>query len=72
MINVFPCFRYFALNRHQALQTGRIYVHQNSNDGHFTIDELRDMVEHDRDTLVLHFGASLRGTRQFWSETEVI
>ena len=56
-----PCFRYFTLNtvmRHRALQTGRIYVHQNPNDGHLTIDELRDMVGHDRDTLsnrVLHF-----------------
>ena len=67
-----PRFRYFALNtqmRHRALQTGRIYVRQNPHDGHLSIDELREMVRHDGDALsnrVLHFGASLRGTRQFW------
>ena len=67
-----PRFRYFALNtqmRHRALQTGRIYVRQNPHDGHLSIDELREMVRHDGDALsnrVLHFGASLRGTLQFW------
>ena len=69
-----PRFRYFALNtlmRHRALQTGRIYVRQNPHDGHLTIDELRDMVGHGSDRLsnwVLHFGATLRGTRQFWQK----
>jgi len=66
-----PRFRYFALNtqmRHRALQTGRIYVRQNPEDGHLTVDELRELVEHNNQTLsnrVLHFGATLRGTRQF-------
>lgn len=66
-----PRFRYFALNtemRHRALQTGRIYVRQNPHNGHLAVDELRDMVRVS-ETLsnrVLHFSASLRGTRQFW------
>lgn len=69
-----PRFRYFALNtlmRHRALQTGRIYVRQNPHDGHLTIDELREMVGHESNTLsnrVLHFGSTLRGTRQFWQK----
>ena len=69
-----PRFRYFALNtqmRHRALQTGRIYVRQNPHDGHLSVDELREMVTRDSDALsnrILHFGASLRGTRQFWQK----
>ncbi len=62
--------RYFALNtemRHRALQTGRIYVRQNPHDAHLTVDELKNMVGNDAfSNRVLHFGASLRGTRQFW------
>lgn len=60
-----PRFRYFALNtqmRHQALQTGRIYVRQNPHDGHLSVYELREMVGHDIDVLsnrMLHFRASL-------------
>ena len=63
-----PRFRYFALNtqmRHRALQNGRIYVRQNPDDGHLSVDELRDMVGHSNQALsnrVLHFGATLRGT----------
>ena len=53
--------------RHRALQTGRIYVRQNPHDAHLTVDELKDMVGNDTfSNRVLHFGASLRGTRQFW------
>lgn len=57
--------------RHRALQTGRIYVQQNLHDGHLSVDELRGMVTHDSDALsnrILHFGANLRGTRQFWQK----
>jgi len=67
-----PRFRYFALNtimRHRALQTGRIYVRQNPHDGQLSVDDLRNMVEQDSNNLsnrILHFGSSLRGTRQFW------
>ena len=53
--------------RHRALQIGRIYVRQNPHDAHLSVDELRDMVGSDAfSNRVLHFGASLRGTRQFW------
>ena len=49
-----PRFRYFALNtqmRHRALQTGRIYIRQNPHDGHLSVDELREMIEHDSNAL---------------------
>ena len=55
--------------RHRALKTGRIYIRQNPDDGHLSVDELQDMVQHGSDRLsnqVLHFGNSLRGTHQFW------
>ena len=57
--------------RHRALQNGRIYVRQNPEDGHLTVDELREMVGQNHQALssrVLHFGATLRGTRQFWQK----
>lgn len=65
-------FRYFALNtemRWRAIQTGRIYVRQNPSDHHLSIDELRDMVGTEAEIFsnrVLHYAASLRGTRQYW------
>ena len=62
-------FRYFALNtemRYRALQIGRVYVHQNPHDAHFSVDKLREMVGQAFTNRVLHFGATLRGTRQFW------
>ena len=55
--------------RWRALQTGRIYVHQNPNDDHLSIEELRDMVGREAESFssqVLHYAASLRGTRQYW------
>ena len=65
-------FRYFALNtemRWRTLQTSRIYVHQNPSDHHLSIEELRDMVGREAENLsnrVLHYAATLRGTRQYW------
>lgn len=67
-------FWYFALNtemRWCALQTGRIYVHQNPEDAHLSVDELRDMVGHDGENFsscVLYFASSLQGTRQYWMQ----
>ncbi len=67
-----PRFRYFALNtemRWRALQTGRIYVRQHPHDAHLSVDELRDMVGREGEAFsncVLHYAASLRGTRQYW------
>ncbi len=38
-----------------------------SHDAHLSVDELKDMVGSDAfSNRVLHFGASVRGTRQFW------
>lgn len=65
-------FRYFALNtemRWCALQTGRVYVRQNPEDGHLSIEDLRDMIGHQGENFancVLHYAASLRGTKQYW------
>ena len=67
-------FRYFALNtemRWRALQSGRIYLHQNPDDDHLTIEELRDMVGRegvDYSTRVVHYASTLRGTRQYWTK----
>ena len=55
----------------RALQTGRIYVHQNPNDDHLSIEELRDVVGRKAESFssrVLHYAASLRGTRQYWMQ----
>ena len=67
-----PRFRYFALNtemRWRALQTGRVYIHQHPNDARLSLDELRDMVGREGEAFsncVLHYAASLRGTRPYW------
>ena len=55
--------------RWRALQTGRIYIRQNPDDDHLSIEELRDMVGREGENFsnrILHFAASLRGTRQYW------
>ena len=67
-----PRFRYFALNtemRWRALQAGRIYVRQHPLDARLSVEELRDMVGREGESFsnrVLHYAASLRGTRQYW------
>ena len=67
-----PRFRYFALNvemRWRALQTGRIHIYQHPHDASLSVDELRDMVGREGEAFsnrVLHYAASLRGTRQYW------
>ena len=67
-----PRFRFFALNtemRWRALQAGRIYIHQHPGDAQLSLDELRDMVGREREVFpnrVLHYAASLRGTKQYW------
>ena len=65
-------FRYFALNtemRWRALQTGRVYVRQNLEDAHLSVEQLRDMIGREGERFsnrVLYYAASLRGTRQYW------
>ena len=68
-----PRFRFFALNtemRWRALQTGRrVYVKQHPGDAQLSLDELRDMVGRQGESFcnrVLHYAASLRGTKQYW------
>ena len=67
-----PWFRYFSLNtemRWHALQAGRIYVRQHPLDARLSVEELRDMVGREGESFsnrVLHYAASLRGTRQYW------
>ena len=55
--------------RWRALQAGRIYIQQHPGDAQLTVDELRDMVGREGEAFsnrVLHYVASLRGTRQYW------
>ena len=67
-----PRFRFFALNtemRWRALQAGRIYIQQHPGDAQLTVDDLRDMAGREGEAFsnrVLHYAASLRGTRQYW------
>ena len=67
-----PRFRYFALNtvmHFHALQIGRIFVNKHPKEMQLSIEELREMIAHKRESLCncfLHFAASLRGTRQYW------
>lgn len=66
-----PCFCYFALNtemRWHALRTGQVYVRQHATDASLTVQELCDMVGRGGEQFsnrVLHYTASLRGTRQY-------
>ena len=63
---------FFALKtemRWRALQAGRIYIQQHPGDAQLTVDELRDMAGREGEAFsnrVLHYAASLRGTRQYW------
>ena len=65
-----PQFCFFTPNtemRWHALQTDRICVRQHLGDAQMLLDEPRDMVGRKGENLsdrVLHFAASLRGTRQ--------
>ena len=65
-------FRYFALNtemRWRALQTGRVYIRQNPEDAHLSIEQLRDMIGREGENFsnrVLRYASSLRGTRKYW------
>uniref|UniRef100_A0A1X7VMZ5 Uncharacterized protein n=1 Tax=Amphimedon queenslandica TaxID=400682 RepID=A0A1X7VMZ5_AMPQE len=67
-----PRFRFFALNtemRWRANETGRIYIRQHPGEAHLTVDDLRDMIGREGESFsnkVVHYGASLRGTRQYW------
>ena len=69
---IHPRFRFFALNtemRWRALQAGRIYIRQHPGDAQLSLDELRDMVGREGEVFsnrVLHYAASLRGTKQYW------
>ena len=67
-------FRYFALNtemRWRAIQSGRVYVRKNPEDGQLTTEDLQGMVGDEGECFsqrVLRFAASLRGTRQYWMQ----
>ena len=67
-----PQFRFFALNtemRWRALQVGWIYIRQHPGDTQLTVDELCDKVGQEGEIFsnrVLHYAASLHGTKQYW------
>ena len=62
---------YSALNtvmRWHVTQAGRIYVCQHPHDAQLSVEELHDMVSHEGEAFsnrVLHYAASLCGTRQY-------
>ena len=63
-----PRFRYFFLNtemRWRALQAGRVYIRQHSEDARLSADELHDMVSTSFSSRVCHYTGSLRGTRPY-------
>uniref|UniRef100_A0A1X7TE40 Helitron helicase-like domain-containing protein n=1 Tax=Amphimedon queenslandica TaxID=400682 RepID=A0A1X7TE40_AMPQE len=67
-----PRFRFFALHteiRWRANATGQVYKRQHPGEAHLTVDDLRDMISCEGERFsnkVVHYGASLRGTRQYW------
>ena len=67
-----PQFHFFALNTEMSWrgnETGRIYIRQNPVEAHLTVDDLRDMIGREGEVFankVTHYGASLRGTKQYW------
>lgn len=67
-------FHYFALNtemRWRALQTGRVYVRQNPEDGQLTVEDLQNLLDGRGENFanrVLRYVSSLRGTRQYWMQ----
>ena len=67
-----PRFRFFALNtemRWRANETGRFYIKQHPGEAHLTVDDLRDMIGREGEAFsnkVVHYGTSLRGTKQYW------
>ena len=67
-----PLFRFFALNtemRLRALQTAHVYAVQHRDDSQLSLDELHDMVGREVKNFsnrVLHYAASVRGTKQYW------
>ena len=52
--------------RWRALQAGRVYVRQHSEDAHLSVDELCDMVGTSFSSRVSHYAGSLRGRCQYW------
>ena len=66
-----PRFRFFALNTEmqwRANETGRVYIRQHPGEAHLTVDDLSDMIGREErfSNKVIHYGASLRGTKQYW------
>ena len=67
-----PRFRYFVLNTKMlwcALQAGQIYIRQHPHDARLSVEELHDMVGREGEAFsnrVLHYAASLQGTRHYW------
>ena len=67
-----PRFRFFAVNtemRWRANETGRFYMKQHPGEAHLTVDDLRDMIGREGERFankVVHYGTSLRGTKQYW------
>ena len=57
--------------RKRTLEQSRYIVQQQLGDAHMTVQELQEMIERNDDSIakkVLYFGASLRGSSQYWAQ----
>jgi hypothetical protein len=69
-----PYFKFIVHNmilRKRALENGNFIVQQKLGDAHLTVSDLKEKLQNGDDSIVkkiLYFGASLRGTTQYWAQ----
>ena len=69
-----PFFKFIVHNvimRRQTAAKGRFVVKQTLGDSHMSVEDLRQILENDRETLtrkILYYSADLRGTSQYWAQ----
>ncbi|CAG2185621.1 unnamed protein product [Mytilus edulis] len=69
-----PYFKFVVHNmimRKRAIENSNFVVHQKLGEQHLSISELREKIEKGDNSLakkILYFGASLRGTSQYWAQ----
>lgn len=69
-----PYFKFVIHNmimRKRAIENSNFVVHQKLGDQHFSVSELREKIQNGDDSFakqMLYFGASLRGSSQYWAQ----
>ncbi|CAC5402976.1 unnamed protein product [Mytilus coruscus] len=69
-----PYFKFVVHNmimRKRAIENSNFVVHQKLGEQHLSISELREKIQNGDNSLakqILYFGASLRGTSQYWAQ----